>query len=871
MKHLSGNEIRDTWLAFFKEKGHRVEPGASLIPKDDPTLLWINSGVAALKKYFDGSEIPPSRRICNVQKAIRTNDIDNVGHTAKHHTFFEMLGNFSIGDYFRKEAIEYATEILTSPEYFGLDKEHIYITYHPSDLEAKKYWMECGFPEDHLIPLEHNYWEIGEGPCGPNTEVFYDRGEKYDPEHLGLKLLSEEIENDRYVEIWGIVFSQYNAVSGVPREEYKELPSKNIDTGAGLERIACILQETPTNFETDLFWPIIEKTEKIAKVKYEDNVTAYRVIADHIRALTFALSDGEMFSNEGRGYVLRRLLRRALRYGRNIGIDHPFLSTLVDTVYSIYKDFYPYLGERLEFVKNIIYAEEVKFLKTLENGENLLLKLINENHKLTGEDMFKLYDTYGFPKELSIEICEEQGVPYDESGFNEEMAKQKETARQARSEYQSMSKQSKDLLECTVDSTFLYHKLTPVKAKVVALFNLKGEKVKSIVDEGIVIFDRTNFYGEMGGQVADIGEISNKNCMAKVVDVKNAPNKQHLHYINVLYGEVKLGEEFKLTIDKERRSRIMRNHSATHLLQAALEDVLGDHIAQAGSYVCEDYLTFDFTHYAKMSDEEIALVEEKVNGWINESIKEKTLVLPIEEARKLGARALFNDKYGDVVRVVTFGNVSKEFCGGTHVRNTQDIGCFFIESEESIAAGTRRITARTSIGGYHLEKNRRQILLQTSHKLGVTSFSDIVPRVSSLVAERDALKKEVSELNTTIGVSIATSLVKDADSSLGYPVVITYLKGTNRELLTAISEAFRSRYSDYVLCLVGENAPGDYPIVAFVKGKPLNEGTSAGEIVKVVSSYLNGKGGGKNDAASGNGKDVSSIEYAIKKGLEAVK
>ncbi|MCD8209687.1 MAG: alanine--tRNA ligase [Coprobacillus sp.] len=871
MKKLTGNEIRNMWLDFFKSKGHRVEPGASLIPKNDPTLLWINSGVAALKKYFDGSEIPPSRRICNVQKAIRTNDIDNVGHTSKHHTFFEMLGNFSIGDYFRSDAIKYATEILTSPEWFDMDVDKLFVTYHPTDLEAKKLWEECGINPTHIIPLEHNYWEIGEGPCGPNTEVFYDRGESYDPEHKGVELLTNEVENERYVEIWGIVFSQYNAVSGVPREEYKELPSKNIDTGAGLERIACISQDVPTNFDTDLFSPLIKAISKIAVVKYEDNYTAYRVIADHIRALTFALSDGEMFSNEGRGYVLRRLLRRALRYGREIGINHPFLSTLVDTVYSIYKDFYPYLSERLEFIKNIIHAEEEKFLKTLENGESLLLKLISENKVISGKDLFRLYDTFGFPKELSMEICEENGVSVDLSGFDEEMAKQKETARKARNEYQSMSKQSKDLLDCTVESEFLYDTIKPLKAEVVALFNLKGEKVDSLSEEGIVIFDKTNFYAEMGGQVADLGEISNKTCLAKVTDVKNAPNKQHLHYITLLYGSVKVGDTFTLKIEQERRNQIMRNHSATHLLQAALEEVLGDHIAQAGSFVCDEFLTFDFTHYSKMSDEEIALVEEKVNGWINDAIEEKTLVLPIEEAKKLGARALFNDKYGDIVRVVTFGEVSKEFCGGTHVKNTQDIGSFYIESEESIAAGVRRISARTSLGGYHLEKSRRHILLQASHKLGATSFSEIMPRLNSLVIERDALRKVVGELTATIGASIATSLLKDADTSHGYPVIFAYLKSSPRDVLSSVADFFRSRYPDYVLCLVGDNGNGEYPIVSFVKGKPLNSGTNAGEILKIVSSYLNGKGGGKNDAASGNGKDITAIDYAFSKGKEVIK
>ncbi len=861
MKYRTGNEIRNLWLDFFKSKGHRVEEGASLIPKDDPTLLWINSGVAALKKYFDGSEIPPSRRICNVQKAIRTNDIDNVGYTSRHHTFFEMLGNFSVGDYFRKEVIEYAMEILTKDEYFGFDINKLYITYHPTDLETKKCWIDNGIDPTHLIPLEHNFWEIGEGPCGPNTEVFYDRGEEYDPAKEGIALLEKEKENDRYIELWGIVFSQYNAVSGVKREDYKELPSKNIDTGAGLERIACIIQNTPTNFETDLFYPLIEKIESLSKVKYQDNLIAYRVIADHIRAITFALSDGESFSSDGRGYVLRRLLRRALRYGRKIGIYEPFLYELVDTVYDIYKDFYPYLGNRLSYIKNIIKSEEEKFLKTLENGESLLSKIIEENKYLTGADMFKLYDTYGFPKELSIEICNEAGVTYDEKEFDALMKKQKEMARAARGELQSMSSQSKDLLEFNKESEFLYDTIDSVEGTVIGLFSLSGEKIDTISDEGMVIFDKTNFYAEMGGQVADIGEINNDKCSAKVIDTRNAPHKEHLHIVKVLFGEIHIGDKFTLSIDKERRERIMSNHSATHLLQAALEEVLGDHVAQSGSYVDDKMLRFDFTHPQKMSEEEIALVEDKVNTWIAQGIEEKTLVLPIEEARKIGARALFNDKYGDIVRVVTFGEVSKEFCGGTHVKNTRDIGYFVIESEESIASGVRRIVAKTSIGAYYLSKNRKTQLLAIEEKLGASSINEIIPRLTSLITERDALKRNVSQLNNSIAENYASSLLKDSTGP--YPVIIDFIKG-GRDILLSISDYIRNRYSDYLICLVGEESKGNYPIISFTRGKPLSEGVSSGELVKTLATMLNGKGGGKADSASGVATDITNIDKALK-------
>lgn len=865
MKYLSGNEIRRLWLDFFKEKGHRVEPSASLIPLNDPTLLWINSGVAALKKYFDGTEVPPSRRITNAQKAIRTNDIENVGHTARHHTFFEMLGCFSIGDYFRKEIIEWAVEILTSPKYFGMDKNKLYMTYHPSDLETKKYWMENGIEESHLIPLEHNFWQIGEGPCGPNTEVFYDRGEKYDENNLGVKLLKEEIENDRYIEIWGIVFSQYNAENGVERKDYKELPSKNIDTGAGLERIACIMQGKETNFETDLFWPIIESVENLTNEKYENNTLAFRVIADHIRAVTFALSDGEMFSNEGRGYVLRRLLRRAERYGKVLGLKEPFLFNLVDVVVNIMKDYYPYLEQKKEFVKNIILTEEKKFIKTLSNGETQLKKMIQDKNVISGADVFKLYDTYGFPKELTMEICQESNVSVDLKEFDEEMKKQKERARSARGELESMARQSKDLLDCKVHSEFNYGK-EPINAKVVALFK-DGKIVDNISDEGEVIFDVTNFYSESGGQVSDIGEIKSKDFAAKVTNVTKAPNKQHLHSISVYYGELKIGDELTLTIDETRRDKITRNHSATHLLQSALSDVLGDHIAQSGSYVNDEYLRFDFTHFAKISEEELMLIEEKVNEYISSSIEEKTLILPIEEAKKIGAKCLFNDKYGDVVRVVTFGDVSKEFCGGTHVTNTKDIGVFIIESEESIASGIRRIQARTSINAYELIKKRYAMLNKIKDLLGSKSIFENEIRLKSLISEKDNLKKDNNSLKSKIGNNIANTLDDSKIVFDGINFIYGYVK-TNRDGLLSISESFRSKYQDYVLLLIGDDN-NSYPLVSFVSGKALSKGFKAGEIIRNVSTLLNGKGGGRNESAFGNGKDLSNLNEVEKlfKGL----
>ncbi|MFA6852608.1 MAG: alanine--tRNA ligase, partial [Bacilli bacterium] len=719
MKKLSADQIRQMWLDFFKSKGHHIEPGSSLIPINDPTLLWINAGVAALKKYFDGSEIPPSRRISNAQKSIRTNDIEHVGHTARHHTFFEMLGNFSIGDYFRKEAIAFASELLFDEKWYGISREKLYITYHPDDLETKREWMSHGVSEDHLIPMVDNFWEIGAGPCGPDTEIFFDRGEKYDPMGSGIELLKKDIENDRYVEIWNIVFSQFNSEPGKLRSEYKELPSKNIDTGAGLERFACIFQGTDTNFETDLFWPIIQKTEKLSNQKYEDNKLAFRVIADHIRTITFALADGEMFSNEGRGYVLRRLLRRAERYGRVLGINHPFLFELVDVVREIMKNYYPYLANKEELIIKMIKGEEEKFLKTLANGESLLLKNIEGVKLLAAEDMFRLYDTFGFPKELTIEICHEHGVEVDLDGFNKLMEAQKERARQARGELQSMNRQSVDLMNCTLASSFNYG-FEPIQAKVIALF-ADGVKVDSITDEGDVMLDQTIFYAESGGQISDAGTLESSSVALKVVGVNKAPNKQHLHHVEVMFGEVKVGDVVTAKVNQERRLKIMRNHSSVHLLQKALEEVLGDHVSQHGSYVCDEYSRFDFNHFEKMTAEQLNEVEKKVNKWISQALPNDTRVLPVEEAKKLGAKALFNDKYGDVVRVVCFGDISKEFCGGTHVKNTEDIGVFAIEFEESIAAGIRRIQARTSAGAYELMKRREAILHHIMKEVNVTS------------------------------------------------------------------------------------------------------------------------------------------------------
>ncbi len=868
MKYLSTNEIRKIWLDFWKSKGHYVEPSASLIPHNDPTLLWINAGVAALKKYFDGSEIPTNKRITNIQKSLRTNDIENVGMTARHHTFFEMLGNFSIGDYFRDEVIPWAFELLTGEQYFAIPKDKLYITYHPDDKASYNLWIKCGIDKDHLIPLEDNFWCIGEGPCGPDTEIFFDRGEKYDPDNLGIKMLKEDIENDRYIEIWNIVFSQYNAEDGVARLDYKELPHKNIDTGGGLERFACIMQGTETNFETDLFYPIIEATSKISNnASYDDNKMAYRVIADHIRTCTFALSDGATFSNEGRGYVLRRILRRAMRYGRKIGIYQPFLYTLVDVVVDIMHDFYPYLLDKKANVKKMIEAEEKRFLKTLTAGEQLLRKYLENNEQLSGSDCFKLYDTYGFPIELTMEIAKDSGITIDLEGFHQEMEKQKNRARQARGNLQSMNRQSEDLMAFTASSCFSYEE-TRMYSKVIGLFK-DGKQVELLDDEGDIILDHTCFYAESGGQVADIGIMKNEDILLHVNDVQKAPNKQHLHHVNVEYGTLKVGDTLEIVIDENRRALIAKNHSSAHLLQKALVEVLGNHIHQEGSYVDDEIVRFDFPHNQKINDTELNEIENKVNQWINDKIEEETLVLPIEEARKLNATALFDEKYGETVRVVCFSDVSREFCGGTHVKNTAEIGCFVIDHEESIASGTRRIVAKTGYKAYQLLKKRERILKTITQIIMAGSIYEIEDRLKALLLERENLKQENMSLLAKSAQDEANKLASQFVVYNGYHVLAVYLPKCDRDALLERLDRLKTLYDNDIILLIG-NVDGNLFLVCHVSKVAQQEGIKAGDIIKEIVKIVNGSGGGRPDLAFGGGKDASKVELALQKFKELI-
>ncbi len=866
-KELTSNEIRQMFLDFFASKGCMIEPSASLVPHDDPTLLWINAGVSALKKYFDGSEKPKSNRICNAQKSIRTNDIENVGRTARHHTFFEMLGNFSIGDYFKNEAIPWAWEFLTSPEWIGFDPEKLYVTVYPDDVDAFNLWVKVGMNPAHIRKTDDNFWEIGRGPGGPDTELFYDRGEKYDPEHIGEKLFFEDMENDRYVEVWNIVFSQYDCrPDELPRSEYKELPQKNIDTGMGLERLTCIIQDGETNFDTDLFLPIIRATEKFAKYDYSDPAykMAYRVIADHIRTVTFATADGAMFSNEGRGYVLRRVLRRAIRYGIKLGIEGAFMYKLVRIVADNMISYYPYLQGKVELIEKLVRQEEESFHKTLANGEDLLNKALSdyaETKVLPGELVFKLYDTYGYPRELTTEIAEDAGYRVDEEGFNREMEAQKQRAREARGNLQSMHGQSKDLMDFTEESKFTGYTDTTSKGTVIGLFK-DGVKVDTLSDEGDVILSETCFYAESGGQCADTGKLFNDVFKADVVNVQKAPHKQPMHHIVNLEGTLHVGDVVEGAYDYAARQRTRANHSSLHLLQAALKQVLGDHVAQAGSYNCPEYGRFDFTHFEKPTDEQLHEVERIVNEKINESLPVTTQVLAIEEAKKTGATALFDEKYGDFVRVVSMGDFSVEFCGGTHVNNTNDLGSFRIVSEESIGSGVRRITCETKMESYSSFKKEEDYLNATAALLKMKSWDGLQERIQKLLEENASLKKEIAQANEKAMLADTESKLAAKETIQGLECLFLELKDFDSSNLKKYAETLRDKLTDGFVFL-SNVANGKVVFVAASSKAAIAKGLKAGDAVKTAAVLCSGNGGGRPDMAQAGGKDVTKVAEAM--------
>lgn len=864
MKYRTGDEVRQLFLDYFKSKNHMVEPGAPLVPVNDSTLLWINSGVAALKRYFDGSVKPQNNRITNAQKSIRTNDIENVGKTSRHHTFFEMLGNFSIGDYFKEEALQFAWEFLTSPEYIGMEKDRMYVTIHPTDDEAYRIWTEViGLEPKRILRSEENYWQIGEGPCGPNSEIYYDRGESFDPQHIGEELFFKELSNDRYIEVWNVVFSQYDGKEGVDRSQYKELPQKNIDTGMGLERLVCIVQNGETNFDTDLFLPVIRATEKLAKVPYAvPNKMAFRVIADHIRTVTFALADGALFSNEGRGYVLRRLLRRAVRYGIAIGITKPFMTDLVAVVADMMKGYYPYVIDQVPLIAKLVKAEEERFHKTLSDGETLLnAELVkSKGAKLDGKTIFKLYDTYGFPVDLTREIAEEQGVDVDLDGFKTEMEIQRNRARAAREDVESMSSQSVDLMNFTIPTTFVGYAVFEADSVVTGLFK-NGKAVDRLDDEGEIAVALTPFYAESGGQVADIGIITFTDGKAEVLDVQKAPHKQPLHSVRIPYGELKIGDQVHLAIDLPRRQRTMANHSSAHLVQSALKAVLGTHIQQAGSFVAPDYMRFDFTHYEKVSDDQLKTIEALVNRFIFEKHPVHFEVMKLDDAKASGATALFSEKYEADVRVVTMGSVSKELCGGTHVNNTQEIGLFKIVSEESIGSGIRRLTTKTQEDAYADFVGYKEQLERIAALYKANSIGGIENRIEHSLKEVSELRADLATLKQHLAAVEARALSVQVRRGAQCDILIARVD-QDANALKLLAESLKPHVSEGLIVLGG--AVGDKLYFVAISGnKAIAAGLKAGDIVKALAQKTGGNGGGRPDFAQAGGKEVDALNRVL--------
>ncbi|HFU3963582.1 TPA: alanine--tRNA ligase [Streptococcus suis] len=865
MHQLSSAQIRQMWLDFWKSKGHAVEPSANLVPVNDPTLLWINSGVATLKKYFDGSVIPDNPRITNAQKSIRTNDIENVGKTARHHTMFEMLGNFSIGDYFRDEAIEWGFELLTSPEWFGFPKEKLYMTYYPDDKDSYNRWISLGVEPSHLIPLEDNFWEIGAGPSGPDTEIFFDRGTEFDPENIGVRLLEEDIENDRYIEIWNIVLSQFNADPAVPRSEYKELPNKNIDTGAGLERLAAIFQGAKTNFETDLFLPIIREVEKLSGKTYDpdgDNMS-FKVIADHIRALSFAIGDGALPGNEGRGYVLRRLLRRASMHGQRLGISGPFLYKLVEIVGHIMESYYPEVLEKRDFIEKIVKREEETFARTIDAGSGHLDQLLAQlkeagKDTLEGKDIFKLYDTYGFPVELTEELAEDAGYKIDHKGFKAAMKEQQDRARAAVVKGGSMGMQNETLAGITESSTFVYGqtKLDATLSVIIA----ENERTEAVSEgQALLVFNQTPFYAEMGGQVADHGVVKNAtgDIVATVLDVQKAPNGQPLHKVG-LHASISLGQVYTLELDTKRRNGVEKNHTATHLLHAALHNIIGEHATQAGSLNEQDFLRFDFTHFEAVTAEELRRIEEEVNEQIWNAIPVVTVETDIDTAKEMGAMALFGEKYGKEVRVVTIGDYSIELCGGTHVSNTSEIGIFKILKEEGIGSGTRRIIAVTGREAFFAYRDQEDALKEVAVTIKSPQIKEVPNKVASLQEQVRELQKENASLKEKAAAAAAGDVFKDVKEANGVRFIASQVQVSDAGALRTFADNWKQKdYSD-VLVLVA--SIGD-KVNVLVASKSSN--VHAGNLIKVLAPIVAGRGGGKPDMAMAGGSDASAIQTLL--------
>lgn len=869
MKQLSSGEVRQMFLDFFKEKGHDVEPSASLVPVDDPTLLWINSGVATLKKYFDGSVIPKNPRITNAQKSIRTNDIENVGKTARHLTFFEMLGNFSVGDYFKKEVLPWAWEFLTDARWLGLDPARLYVTVYPKDTEAKRIWLEeVGIPESHIFEVEDNFWDIGEGPSGPDSEIFYDRGQEFsdlpedDPENYPGG------ENERYLEVWNIVFSEFNHL---PDGTYVEQPHKNIDTGMGLERLVSVLQNTKTNFETDLFMPIIEATAKLsAGHTYGADAKAdvsFKIIADHARTVTFAIGDGALPSNEGRGYVLRRLIRRAVLNGKKLGIDQAFLYQLVPVVGTIMESYYPEILKNQAFIQKVIRSEEDRFRETLDAGVNLLnqtiagLKAKGET-VIPGADAFKLFDTFGFPVEMTSEYAEDEGMSVDHEGFTAKMEEQRNRARAARADDQSMGSQNELLMDITSDSKFVGYDQLTVTASLSDI--VTADAAVSEISEGTaqLVFDQTPFYAEMGGQVADTGVIlKDGQVVAKVTDVQHAPNGQNLHTVEVS-GPLTQGAQYTLQVDAKRRQLIAQNHTATHLLDQALREVLGEHAHQAGSLVEPDYLRFDFTNFGQVTPEQLRQIEQIVNEQIWKQMPITAEEMPIEEAKKLGAIAMFGDKYGDIVRIVSIGDYNKEFDGGTHPTNTAALGMFKLTSESGIGAGIRRVEAVTGPAAYAYVTQQQDWLAETANHLKLDQVKQVPSKVEALQQELKAAQKNVEALQAKLASQAAAGIFDDAQTAGKFTLIAKQVQVAGMNELRQLADQWKSKAASDVLVLATE-ANGKANLLVGVSDDAIKQGVKAGDLIKAIAPAVGGGGGGRPDMAQAGGKNPAGIPAAL--------
>lgn len=874
MKNLKAEDIRQMYLDFFKEKGHDVEPSAPLVPFEDPSLLWINSGVATLKKYFDGRVIPENPRIVNAQKSIRTNDIENVGKTARHHTFFEMLGNFSIGEYFKKEAIHWAWEFLTDEKWIGFEADKLSVTIHPEDEEAYAIWLnEVGVPAERIIRLEGNFWDIGEGPSGPNSEIFYDRGESYgnDPEDPELYPGGE---NERYLEIWNLVFSQFNHN---PDHTYTPLPKQNIDTGMGLERMASVVQDVPTNYDTDLFVPIIEKTAEISGKSYgesQEQDMAFKVIADHVRTVAFAIGDGALPSNEGRGYVLRRLLRRAVRYSKKLGIEKPFMYQLVPVVGEIMQSFYPEVKGKEDFIVRVMKLEEERFLETLHDGLEILSAVAEKqkqagHSEIPGEDVFRLYDTYGFPVELTEEYAEDEEMTVDHAGFERAMSEQRERARNARQNVNSMQTQSEVLGNIKEESEFIGYSHTVADAEIVAIVK-DGELVDSAQEgeEVQLVLDRTPFYAESGGQIADKGALTNDLVTASVLDVKKAPNGQNLHTVRVDSGEL-TKTAVKAKVDASERRHTVKNHTATHLLHQALKDVLGTHVNQAGSYVGPDRLRFDFSHFGQVTKEELSTIEQAVNEKIWEGIEVESGYHNLQEAKDMGAMALFGEKYGDVVRVVAISDYSLELCGGIHVANTSEIGVFKIVSESGIGAGVRRIEALTGKGAYMSMKQSEKTLDEAASLLKANP-RDLVQKVESAQGEIKSLQRENESLLQKIANAQSGELLESARKVGDVTVLSAKVQAKDNNQLRQMVDDLKAKFEQAVIVL-GASDGDKVMLAAGVSKNIAGKDYHAGNIVKAVAEQCGGKGGGRPDMAMAGAKNPEQLDAALESVYTLVK